>query len=556
MLSRLSIQNFALIEKLTLEFSSRLNVLTGETGAGKSILIDAIRFVLGERMDAVRPASAESACSVEAVFEITDKKILAADVLSSFIEEGEGLIILRKEVNSEGRSRAWINNKTVTSGTLKEAGALLLDIHGQYDHQQLLDGTAHAGMVDRFAKNEKLKEAYQRIFGDYRTLLARHDELAQLEEGREREMDLLKYQVEELEKAELQDGEEEELKTEHARSGNSEKLHEHVSQILNLLNDEDESVSEKMGSGFKSLNALLRLDPSLDALRADYEDAQLKIEEIIRSLKDYQENLSFDPERLAEIEKRLDVIDLMKRKYGNSIPAVLAFLTEAKKKYDQLANKTLYEKEIDASIKKLLPSLTAAADALTESRKKAAAQLRKTIETELKDLEIKNARFEVLMEQTDFGFDGCERVEFMMSPNLGQPLLPLQKIISGGEASRVMLAMKKALMKVDPMPTLIFDEIDANIGGRLGTVTGEKLKEISSERQVLLITHLPQIASFADRHFKVSKEIKKGKTVTEYAVVDGEARVSELAQMMSGKQESEISKKHAEEMLRQVSKSK
>ena len=367
--------------------------------------------------------------------------------------------------------------------------------------------------------------------------------------------------MDEIERAALREGEEEELKTEHLRFGNSEKLHELASRVLAFLEEDDRSVSDLLGQACREVNALVKLDPSLEGTKTGFENVQLEFEELSRSLRDYRENLSFDPERLAEIEKRLDLIEHLKRKYSAAVPGgggagavstVLEFFEKTKKKYDELLNSEVYEKEAEKKIRQIRPRLESLAAELTEKRKKAASLLKRTIETELKDLELSHTRFDCEIQKQDFSAEGSDAIEFMISLNPGEPLLPLKKIVSAGEVSRIMLAMKKALMKVDPVLTLIFDEIDANIGGRLGEVTGQKLKGIASERQVLLITHLPQIASFADRHFKVSKTVKTGKTSTEYRVIAGEERVQELAQMMSGKNETEISRKHAKEMLNKV----
>ncbi len=551
MLTQLQVQNFALAEKALLDFSPRLNVFTGETGAGKSILIDAIRFVLGERVD-VRP-SAGKPCSVEAVFEIRDKALRGHEALAPFWSEDDEVLILRKETNDEGRSRIWINGKTANNSSLKQIGSLLLDIHGQYDHQLLLDAGSHLDLVDRFAKSEKTLEEYAAVYAEYKALTDRRESLAKLLEGRDRELDLLKYQIDEIERAAPEDGEEDELKTEQARFSNAEKLFETCARILQVLEGEERSVSDLLAQADRDLHSLARLDNSQEETIKEFENVQLGFEEISRRLRDYQETLSFEPDRYQEIEKRLDLLDLLKRKYGGSVSAVLEFLAVSKKRYDELMNRDLYEREIDQNLKKVLPKLEALASQMTQSRKKAGQLLKKTIETELGDLQIPYARFECKVEAAEFGPFGRDAVEFLISLNAGEALLPLRKIISAGEVSRVMLALKKALIKVDPVSTLIFDEIDSNIGGRLGEVTGQKLKEIARERQVLLITHLPQIASFADRHIKVLKKVRDGKTVTDYRVIEGDERVRELAQMMSGKKETDISKKHAEEMLTKAS---
>ena len=326
MLRSLQIKNFALVERLNLEFSSQLNVLTGETGAGKSLLIDAIRFVSGERLDTIRTdSSAETCCLVEAVFELTDKKILSQTVLESFLEPNDEVLILRRELTPEGKSRSWINNKSVNNSTLKEAAKFLLDIHGQYDHQLLFDASCHLELVDRFAQVEGLKENYQKLFEEYSSYLKERGELKVLEESREREIDLLKYQIVEIERAGLKENEEEELKKEHLRLANAEKLYENTARLLSLLNEEEQSASNLLTQGYKEMSSLSRLDPSLEPLKSDYETLQLNLEEMICSLRDYQESLSFDSQRLGEIEKRLDVIELIKKKYGSELGKVLEY---------------------------------------------------------------------------------------------------------------------------------------------------------------------------------------------------------------------------------------
>jgi DNA repair protein RecN (Recombination protein N) len=547
MLTQLHIKNFALIENLTMEFSSELNVLTGETGAGKSILIDAIRFVLGERMDGLRGSEAEKACSVEAAFEFEGEFLKKYTVLEPYLAE-EGLLVLRRE-HLQGKSRAWINNRLVTVSGLKEVGTCLIDIHGQYDHQLLLDTQSHLGLIDRFAKTEEIRKAYGMLYEEYAALMRAQRELIQLEENKERELDLLKYQINEIERAEIEEMNEDEMGLERIRLANAERLSEAAAHALDALDDRDSSAAGALGEASKEIAGLAKLDGSLDTLRADCEAVQYSLQEIVSVLREYRENLTFDPARLQEIEKKLDLLEHLKRKYGGSYEKVLEFYREAQSKYERLTDTDVARKDITKKINALAPELEEVAAKLSQKRKKAGELLKRTIEDELKDLHILHAQFEVQIEKADYDESGADRLEFLARMNPGQPLLPLKKIISGGEASRVMLAMKKALMEVDPVPTLIFDEIDTNIGGRLGQVTGQKLKSIAGQRQVLLITHLPQIASFADRHIKVTKSVQKGKTVVRYEVLEGDGRVRELAQMMSGHQETEISKRHAEEML-------
>ncbi|MFA6599747.1 MAG: DNA repair protein RecN [Candidatus Omnitrophota bacterium] len=551
MLTQLHIKNFALIENLSLEFSGKLNVLTGETGAGKSILIDAIRFVLGERMDGLRGADQAAACFVEAAFEAGEDFLKAHPVFEPYLEE-EGLLVLRRE-HAQGKSRAWINNRLVALAQLKEAGSCLIDIHGQYDHQLLLDGKSHMALTDRLAGNADLLRAYGLLYEQYRALAGETEEIARLEEHKERELDLLKYQIQEIERAEISDMDEDALDHERIRLANAEKLSEAATRALSVLDEQDVSASGLVAEALRDIGALARLDGSMEKFKGEGEALRYSLLEIISALRDYRENLTFDPARLAEIEKKLDLLEHLKRKYGGSFANVLEFYREAKAKYDRLIDTAVTRRDIEMKMKSLVPQLDALASKLSQKRRKAAELLKRTIESELKDLHILHACFESGIEKTDYAAEGTDRVEFMIRMNPGQPLLPLKKIISGGEASRVMLAMKKALMEVDPIPTLIFDEIDTNIGGRLGQVTGQKLKSIAGERQVLLITHLPQIASFADRHIKVTKAIRKGKTAVSYEILEGDERVRELAQMMSGLRETEISRRHAAEMLNQAS---
>lgn len=548
MLERLHITRFALIDDIEIDFSAGLNVLTGETGAGKSILIDALRFVLGERLDGIRKIDAAQGARVEAVFSLnTLPKI--PEILQTFVSEEDENLIFSREVTEHGKSRCWVNARAVNVSTLKEIGRRLVDIHGQYDHQLLLDASSHLDFLDRYAKNEILLKDYETAYHEYRTVIARRDEMKELESGRERDLDVLKFQIDEIEKIKYKENEEEDLLLEHRRLGNAEKLFEITHKLKALLSEESGSVSEILALGYPELKSLVKLDPAAESWMADYESAQGLIENLADKIREYQDSLSFEPERLGEIEKRLDRIEGLKRKYGKSFGEIMSFYREAKSRYDKLLNSRVYEKEIDDAIQKILPEMEKLSAGLTQARQKAKELLKKTVEKELQDLEIKHVVFDARFEETDFSETGKDRTEFLISLNAGQPALPLKHIVSAGEVSRLMLAMKKALIRIDPVPVLIFDEIDSNIGGRLGAVTGKKLQEIAAKRQVLLITHLPQIASFADRHIKVNKKTVKGRTFVAYEVLEKEERVKELAQMMSGKSETDIAKKHAEEML-------
>lgn len=547
MLTQLHIKNFALIEDLTLEFSAQMNVLTGETGAGKSILIDAIRFVLGERMEGLRAEASDKPCQVEAAFELREELLKNQSAFEPYLSE-DGLLVLRREF-SLGKTRAWINNRLVPLSVLKEAGAYLIDIHGQYDHQRLLDSASHLDILDRLAKVDLLKEDYQELYEKYARLMKEQGELAALEEHKERELDVLKYQIDEIERSEIKGMNEEALELERMRLANAEKLAEIVSHALGVLDENETNADGFLSEAVRDLKSLVKFDSSIEKVKVDCENVQYSLQEVVGALRDYREKLTFDPDRLRELENKLNLLDHLKRKYGGTYAKVLEFYGEVKAKYGKLIDMDMAKSDLQKDILALEPRLREAALKFSAKRKKAGVLLKKAVESELKDLQIAHAEFEARIEESDYSSSGIDCVEFMARMNPGQPMLAIAKIISGGEASRVMLAMKKALMQVDPVPVLIFDEIDTNIGGRLGHVTGQKLKSISGERQVLLVTHLPQIASFADRHIKVTKSVEKGRTLVRYQLLEGEAKVRELAQMMSGQQESEISRRHAEEML-------
>ncbi len=554
MLTQLHIENFALIRKLSLEFSSALNVLTGETGAGKSILIDSLRFALGERVNLTGVHDKGVRTRVEAAFEVDIKKLKSNELLEPFLEDGENLLVLRRELE-DGKTKCWVNGRITTVSTLRDIGVSLVDIHGQYDHQLLLDAHSHLGLIDLLAKVDSVKAKYVALYETYASLKAKLDEVLLLEEDKTRELDLLKYQVDEIERANIDGFDEEALITEKMRLANSEKLHELVKKVLDPLDSGEPSTSELFASAMRPVKDLVRLDPSLEELiQKKLEDSQSILEDAISALRNYEEELTFDPERLDEIQSQLRAFELLKKKYGTNLDEILEFLTRSKKKYEELANSENTKQELVNQIARIRPKLETIAQELTTKRKHAAKLLKSHIETELKDLNIPKANFEVQFEKCDdFSGEGGDKIEFMISLNQGEQPLPLAKIISGGEASRVMLAMKKALIEVDPISTLIFDEIDANIGGRLGSVTGTKLKEISKLRQVLLITHLPQIAAFADCHIKVTKRVQAAKTEVTCDVLEKDEKVRELAQMMSGKKETDISREHAREMLEKVS---
>ncbi len=545
MLTQLHIKNFALIDDLTLNFSDNLNVLTGETGAGKSILIDAIRFVLGARLE-IDKDSADKKIAAEAAFELSEET--AENPLFENYLQDDFTLILRREY-ADGKSRAWVNSRLAAVSQLKEIGMGLIDIHGQHDHQRLFQANAHLGILDRFAQIDITKTEYPKLFSQYEVLLKSQKELNEMEASREREIDLLKYQIDEIENADILKVDEIEMETERIRLANSEKLSELTAGALGALDENEQNADLFLSHAIKNLKGLAKFDESINEIQSESEQIQYSLQEIILKLKDYREKLTFDPERFAELEKKKDLLEHLKKKYGTTLEKVKEFYADAKKRYEQLIDLDMAKSDLGEEIENKKKELKRTAEKFTAKRKESAARLENDIEKELKDLQIAKAEIKIKITNTDFSENGADGVEFFARMNPGEPMLAIEKSISGGEASRIMLAIKKALIQTDPVSVLIFDEIDANIGGRLGRVTGEKLKSISEERQVLLVTHLPQIASFADRHFKVTKSVVKGKTKVYYEILEGQEKIDELAQMMSGQDTSEISTLHAEEML-------
>lgn len=556
MLLQLSVQNFALIDATTIEFHPGLNVLTGETGAGKSILLDALRILLGERVDSAEVRVKGEPAFVEGVFTLGARQGPFWEKISGFVRDGDDLVILKRELTPEGRTKNSINGSLVNLSLLKEAGRLLADFHGQHDSQRIFSRDTHLELLDRFAALdgpdafESLMESYREGYVRYRELLKRQDELTRAALGKQRELDLLEYQIREIEKVSPREGEEEELKTEKIRLAHAQKLSDLSGRVLDFLNDVDPSASGRIQESFRDLAAWARIDPSAEDYGRDLGLVQSGLEELIRRIQDYRASLSSEPARLGWVEERLDGIETLKRKYGSTLAEVLCFFEEARKRYDDLTNAETYQKDAEREMASLLPALEEKAGAIRAARRQAARGLVRGVENELKELGMRHARFDCRLTPCEYSPRGADQAEYLFSANAGEELKPLSDIASAGEASRFLLALKRVLAAADDIPTLIFDEIDANIGGRLGDVVGRKVREMAAERQVLLITHLPQIASFADCHVKAEKAVIKGRTVTRYRRLGEPEKVNELAQMMSGEKETEISRKHAREMLK------
>ncbi len=549
MLNQLTIKNFGLIDQITIEFTERLNVLTGETGAGKSILIDALRSCLGERIDTSSIRNPKEPCIIEAVFEITDPKLRSNEDIAEYLTSDDNTLIIQRTHSIDGKSKIKINGMTVTVGQLKTLGNFLIDFHGPHDHQMLLAEDNHLGLLDQLVDFKNIINEYTNTFTAYDNTLRQLNQLNELAKTRQRDLDLLTHQVKELESVPLSEQKYNELITEQTKLNNAERLHEHIQHLLSFLDDEEAGANTLLSKSFSPLKSLTQIDNYSSALLDKLTAIQDQTNDLIGELSSYAESLEFDPQSAEEIRNKCDAYDDIKRKYGPSLEDASVFYADAKAKLDLIKDFEHNDKTLRADLSAIEKELSKIALKITKARQKAADDLKKTIESELKELGINHVKFEVRFEKIPFVSTGADKIIFYISPNAGEDLKPLAQIVSSGEAARVMLALKKALIKVDPIPVLIFDEIDAQIGGRLGSITGKKLKELSKFRQVILITHLPQIASFADRHFKVIKTVKAGRATTDINTLDDKKRIDEIAQMMSGQDTTKISLSHAKDML-------
>ncbi len=551
MLTELHIQNFAIIDKLDLRFNGGLIILTGETGAGKSIVLDAVVMLIGGKADTTFIRAESDAAFVEGVFQLKgpEREAVHAVLNREELMDDPDYVVLMREIRREGRSLARINGRTVNVGLLKELGALLIDIHGQAEHLSLLDPRAHLGLLDRYADISKPLNDYRQT---YHSLLALRRELTDLRKAQsdsDRRIEMLTYQVEEIESARLKAGEDDELRKERDRLANAESLAQNAQEALAILEEgspETPAATDLIGQAAQALTALAKIDEGQSEMANQAEVMLDTLSDIVHDLRSYLEEIEFNPKRLDEVEERLDLIHSLTRKYGGSIPAVISYGADANKQLETITGAADRIAELEMQEAKLLDKLAKHGLTLSEKRKAAAAEMGKGIELELDDLRMASAQFGVdfqtkpdpngipLADGTRLAFDqnGFDRVEFLVAPNPGEGLKPLAKVASGGETSRLMLGLKNVMARADEVPALIFDEIDQGIGGRVGMVVGHKLWNLSRSHQVFCVTHLPQLAVFGDQHYQVQKLVDKGRTLTRVEPLEGEARLLELSQML------------------------
>ena len=539
MLEHLHIRNVALIKESEISFGDGLNILTGETGAGKSMIIDSLQFALGGRAGKDFLRHGEKQAAVEALFSVQSQALTEKLAENGIVPEEDGTLLITRTLSEAGKSVCRINGSTVTVGMLKEIAEDMIDIYGQHEHQSLLNPVKHIRLLDRFC-GAGFGEAMEEYKNSRQRLKDLEKQLAILigdESQREQRMDMLLFQKEEIEAAELQEGEEDALLEQKKRLSSMERLIRLTGESVTLLYDGDDrapSACDQLGDALAKLREAAEYDAALSPLADALADGYAAVEDCARELKREAEKQEADPEELERIEERLQLFYKLKRKYGGSIEAVLEFYEKAVQELEFLSNSSEKAAELSAKKAEEEKRLSALAETLTARRRATAEQVEEQIETALHDMEMKHARFHIQIEEkADWGADGKDKVEFLISANAGEPLKPLAKIASGGEMSRVMLALKTVLVAADEIGTFIFDEIDTGVSGRTARRVGEKMRFLGGKRQLLCITHLPQIAAMADNHFLIEKESDAGETVTRVTALDEEGAVREVARLMN-----------------------
>lgn len=550
MLTELRIRNFAIIESVTLPLAPGFNVLSGETGAGKSIIVGALGLLLGERASADLIRTGADKATVEGVFDISNVSGIAALADDRGIDVEDDTLVLKREIASNGRGRAWINGATVTATVLAEIGRLLVNLHGQHDAQTLLDGESQRSILDAFGgagdQADLVRTTHSALSGVRREIASLSSRRAEAE----KRADYLRHVAKEIEDARLIPGEDSKLEDEARVLENADELRTLASGLNDLLAGEDAGVLTQLGAAQRPLTAIERIDPSAARMQELFDSGFYALQELARSVEEYAGSVDLDPSRLEEVRQRRDRLFGLLKKYGPSLGNVIEAGRSARSELDLIDTAQFDLANLNARETEVRRRLVAGAERLSELRMSAGKKLTKAVDALLPQLGMPDGRFSVaLVSRDEPTAEGAEDVEFRVALNVGHEERPLARVASGGELSRVMLALKTILARVDHVPTLIFDEVDSGIGGRVGLQVGDTLRRVAKEHQVFAISHLPQIAARAHHHIVVAKGAKEGVTTADISVLDGTSRVNEIARMLGGDPESKVSRAHAKELL-------
>jgi DNA repair protein RecN (Recombination protein N) len=550
MLTELRIRNFAIIESLTLPLSGGFNVLSGETGAGKSIIVGALGFLLGERGSSDLIRTGADKATVEGVFDIGDRRTIAELIDERGIEADDGTVVLKREIAANGRGRAWANGSPVTATVLGEIGRALVNLHGQHEAQTLLDSDSQRAILDEFGS--AVTQAHD-VADSYSTLASIRREIAQLKSRRndaERRSDYLRHVAREIEDAKLTPGEDTRLEDEARVLENADELRSLAEAVSALLSGEEEGILERLASVNRSLAAVQRVDPAGARLQELFDSGFYALDELARAVDDYAASVDLDPERLEVVRRRREVIYSLVKKYGPGLDDVIEMGRKSRAELDLVDSGSFDLAQLEAREREAAEKLDAAAKRLSALRATAAKKLSKAVDAVLPDLGMNGGQFTVVLARKEsIDENGAEDVEFRIALNVGHDARPLARVASGGELSRVMLALKTILARADAVPTLVFDEVDAGIGGKVGLQVGDTLRRVAEHHQVFAISHLPQIAARAHNHIVVAKAAKGGVTTADVTVLEGSTRIVEIARMLGGDPESKVSRAHARELL-------
>ncbi len=564
MLRELTIRNLAVLEEAKVAFAAGLNVLTGETGAGKSIVIDALLLVRGARVQADLIRTGAETASVEAVFEVPPSGPVAAVLDEAGHAPADGQLVIKRELSRSGRHRVFVNDSAATVGLLERLGDVLVEIHGQHEHQRLMEPARQLDLLDRFADCE---EARLRLGERWRQWDTARSELARIrDEAREgaRKEELYRWELSEIDAVQLRDGEEDELRGERRRLQNAERIYAGLQEVMDLLQEDAQAAGARLGRAASLLRDLSRFDPDVGAPIEALEGAQAYVEDAVARARALRDRAVMDPDRLRFVDERLDAISGIKRKYGETSAAVSAYREEIARALDRIERHDAIVEETQAEVARASEAASRQGRELSETRAEAAPRLERLIQRELRTLGMDHARFRVALRREVAGAEdlasgpdgwrlgarGAESAEFLLSANPGEELKPLAKVVSGGELSRTMLAIKTILAASEDVPSMVFDEVDAGIGGRVADAVGHKLRQTAAGRQVLCVTHLAPIAAYAEHHLLVDKRVAKGATKTTVTALDTGGQVEEIARMLGGERITDASRRHARELLK------